>query len=135
LFSNLLAKFKGNLSLSWSRGPFIAGWAAQYVGPYVWGNYYGVGGPGQYYVGTTGGWISGQIYHDVYVGYRVGKAARTDAWWNRALANTTVKVGINNLFDHMPPYDGASSPGFPLLYSPYGDIRLATYILSVKKSW
>jgi outer membrane receptor protein involved in Fe transport len=129
-----LAKFKGNLSLSWSKGPFYAGWMMRYVGPYVYGSYYGFGGPAQYYTGTAGGWISGQIAHDVYLGYRMGKVTPTDAWWKRTLANTTVRLGVNNIFDHMPPYE-ANSLGFPLLYSTYGDIRLASYILSVKKSF
>jgi outer membrane receptor protein involved in Fe transport len=84
----------------------------------------------------VGGWISGQIYHDVYIGYRVGKGARTDAWWNRALANSSIRLGVNNVFDHIPPYDNSGGiPGYPVLYSAYGDIRLATYIISVKKGF
>jgi outer membrane receptor protein involved in Fe transport len=128
-----LAKFKGNLGLDWSKGRFSAGWFARYTGPYTQGTNYGIGGAAPYVVGTVNGWIPGQIYHDVYVGYRVDGASATDPWWVRALSNTNVRFSVTNVFGKIPPYDGTNS--FPLLYSLYGDIRLASYILSVKKSF
>jgi outer membrane receptor protein involved in Fe transport len=127
-----LAKFKGNLGLDWNRGRFMAGWFAHYVGPYNIGSIYGLGAPNQYGSGGIGGWIPGQIYHDVYVGYSTGRAGAGDHWWNRALANSTIRLAVDNVFDQFAPYDGnGGAPGF---YSYYGDIRLATYILSFKKS-
>jgi len=128
-----LAKFKGNLGLDWSKGSFFAGWMAQYVGPYTEGSEYGLGGSLSYEVQTVNGWVSGQIYHDVYVGYRTGKAGPAARLWGRALAGITVRLGVNNVFDKIPPYDG--STGLSQLYSSYGDARLATYILSVKKDF
>jgi len=127
-----LAKFKASLALDWSKGSFFAGWMAQYVGPYTEGAQYGPGGSLPYEVQTVNGWVSGQIYHNVYVGYSVGKTAPMDSWWRRALANSSIRLGVNNVFGHIPPFDGTT--GFPALYSPYGSIRLASYIISVKKS-
>jgi outer membrane receptor protein involved in Fe transport len=133
-----LAKFKGNLALDWSKGPCIGGWAARYTGPYTQGSYYGFNdqgalGPAGYYEGTLNGWISSQIYHDVYVGYRLGKAGASDAWWKRLLANSSVRLTVTNVFDKIPPFDG-TSPGTGYSSS-YGDIRLSSYILNIKKDW
>jgi len=136
-----LAKFKGNLGLDWNKGPFSAGWLVRYVGPYTDGSYYGSanGVPSPDFYGTlsNNGWVSGQIYHDVYVGYKLGKAVGGAAWWKRALANSKIQVGVINLFNHIPPYDGSplGSDGVPLLMSAYGDLRLAEYRVSIKKSW
>ena len=131
-----LAKFKANLSLDWSKGPFSAGWNVRYVGPYTIGSFMGIGGSDGY-EGTVNGWVSGQIYHDAYVEYRIGRAKRGTAWWRRALANTTLQFGLKDLFNHVPPYDALdySSANMPVLYSAYGDPRLAEYHLSVKKTY
>jgi iron complex outermembrane receptor protein len=133
-----LAKFKGNLGLDWTKGPFSAGWLVRYVGPYNDGAEYGVGGADFYDLGTVNGWVSGQIYHDAYIGYKVGRAESRTSWWMRALANTKIQVGVINLFDHIPPYDvgpGGIGLASPLYESGYGSDRLAEYHFSVKKSW
>ncbi len=127
-----LAKFKGNLGLDWAKGPWSAGWLVRYVGPYTDGSYYGLGGGAPYYTATVNGWISGQVYHDVYAGYRLGKAARGSPWWRRAFADTSVHLGVKNIFSHIPPYDAYTLPTYA---SPYGDLKLADYYLTVKKSW
>jgi outer membrane receptor protein involved in Fe transport len=132
-----LPKFKGNLGLDWSKGSFFAGWTAQYVGPYTRGSYEGISpngtpGPLGYFTVSTNGWIPGQIYHDVYLGYKFGPAAKTDAWWLRALSRTTLRLGVDNLFNHFPPLDAV---GTYYAASYFGDGRLARYILNVKKSF
>ncbi len=65
-----LAKFKGTAGVDWSKGPFTAGWTTRYVSPYTLGSRFGIGGtfPTQ---GTVNGWVSSQIYHDVYVGVKL----------------------------------------------------------------
>ncbi len=127
-----LAKFKGNLSLDWAKGPWSAGWLVRYVGPYTDGSYYGLGGGAPYYTATVNGWISGQVYHDVYAGYRLGRAAGGSPWWRRAFADMSVHIGVKNIFSHIPPYDAYTLPTYA---SPYGDPKLADYYLTVKKSW
>jgi outer membrane receptor protein involved in Fe transport len=131
-----LAKLKANLSLEWAKGPFTVGWNVRYVGPYTIGSFMGIGGADGY-EGTVNGWVSGQIYHDVFVEYRLGRGARGSAWWRQALANTTLQLGVKDVFNHVPPYDALdySSANMPVLYSAYGDPRLAEYRFKVTKTF
>jgi hypothetical protein len=124
-----LAKFKGNLGLDWMKGSFSAGWLVRYVGPYTDGSYYGIGGPDPWYTGTVNGWIPGQIYHDAYVGYKLDEARKGGSWWRQALAQTSIRFGVKNLFNRVPPFDGMA---FNYM-SAYGDVRLAEYYLTFKK--
>ena len=128
-----LAKFKGNLGVDWTMGSFSAGWLTRYVAPYTDGSRYGIGGafPTQ---GTVNGWVSGQIYHDVYFGYKIGKATMGASWWRNALTNTSVQLGVRNVFNKVPPFDALG--GFaPFWYSTYGDGRLASYYFTLKKDF
>ncbi len=129
-----LAKFKGNLALDWTRGPFSAGWLVRYTGPYTDGSANGTNGSASFGTGTYNGWVSGQIYHDVYAGYSFGPAIAGGTWWTRALADTKVRLGVKNVLDHYPPYDGYGG-WLPFDYSAYGDIQGANYYFSVTKSW
>jgi iron complex outermembrane receptor protein len=129
-----LAKFKGDLGLDWKKGPFSAGWLARYVGPYNAGALFGLGGANAYEEGTVNGWVSGQIYHDIYLGFKVGKAAGSASWWRTALSGTSVQVGVKNVFNRVPPYDGAGGIAGEW-YSLYGDDWLAAYYLRVTKSF
>jgi hypothetical protein len=131
-----LAKLKANLGLEWTKGPFSAGWNVRYVGPYTIGKLMGIGGADGY-EGTVDGWVSGQIYHDVFVEYRLGNAARGSAWWRQALANTSLQLGVKDVFNHVPPYDALdySSASLMVGYSAYGDPRLAEYRIKVTKTF
>ena len=128
-----LAKFKGTLGVDWSKGPFTAGWMTRYVSPYTLGSRFGIGGtfPTQ---GTVNGWVSSQIYHDVYFGVKLGKETREASLWRRSLSDTSVQLGVRNIFNKAPPFDalGGVSPYF---YSTYGDARLASYYLTVKRAF
>lgn len=128
------AKFKGNIGLSWQRGPWNAGWQARYIGRYTYGSAYGLGGAYPYYVGTPNGWVPGQIYHDIFAGYRLGKVGKTGSWWQKALFNSSIQVGLKNLFNTYPPYDAYGSQG-GTAYSPYGDARLRDYFVTVTKDF
>jgi iron complex outermembrane receptor protein len=128
-----LAKFKGTLGVDWTKGPFLAGWMARYVGPYTNGSRTGPGGsfPVQ---GTVNGWVSSQIYHDMYFGVKLGRETRESSWWRRSLSDTSVQLGVRNVFNKAPPFDalGGLSPYF---YSTYGDARLASYYLTLKRAF
>ncbi len=122
-----LAKFKGTLGLDWAKGPFSAGWLVRYVGPYNEGSFFGAGAPDAYEVGTVNGWVSGQVYHDVYLGYK---------FRNGALSGVSVQAGVKNIFSHIPPFDGTlNGVGAPYWFSAYGDPQLATYQLTIRKKF
>jgi len=132
-----IAKLKGNLSLDWAKGPFSAGWLARYVGPYTDGAAYGVGGKNFYEVDTINGWVSGQIYHDAYIGFKFAPVGKDMAWWKRIMAGTGIQFGVKNLFGHIPPYDGVAGVigNGAFFYSPYGDPLLANYYVRLKKTF
>jgi len=122
---NRIPKHRYNISLNWSRGPWSAFWKMDVIGPMyetcsnsslhsVYGvsytnssnwcsqpnkvsaAYYGKS-VGLHRLGTT-------IYHDIQGSYTV------NAW------NTTFSVGINNVFNKLPP---VSYTAFANSYSPY----------------
>jgi outer membrane receptor protein involved in Fe transport len=66
------------------------------------------------------------------VRYHWGRAAGANSWLERSLRNTTVTLGIKNIFNRLPPYEAALST---FNYSRYGDPRLASYYVSVKKAF
>jgi hypothetical protein len=127
-----LAKFKGNASLEWSKGPFSLGWLVRYIGPYNDGAANGLGGVTAYRLGTTDGWVSGQIYHDAYAEYRFGRSSGGPGWQRVLMNNSSVRVGVKNLFNRIPPYDGVNSIGL-WDYSTYGDVRMANYYVALDK--
>jgi outer membrane receptor protein involved in Fe transport len=127
-----LAKFKGNIGLDWTKGPLSIDWLARYVGPYTNGAQFGIGG-GNPVQGTINGWVSGQIYHDVSVGYRFETAGKAATLWQKALSGTSVRLGIKDVFNALPPYD-EGGVGY-LWASYYGDLYLRDWYLTVKKQF
>ena len=69
--------------------------------------------------------MSGQTFHDLSGSYRFG------AEQSMLLANTEVQIGIKNIFDRRPSFDAGNGD----LYSAYGDPRLASYYLSLKRTF
>jgi outer membrane receptor protein involved in Fe transport len=131
------AKLKANATLGWEKGPWTAGWTARYFSSY-W-QYGAAGGPDsiQFFGGLPdtflllpqgGDTIPAQVYHDVFLGWRHTRTDRV-ALGFRMLEGLSVQVGVKNVFGTLPPFQAGS----PYLMSPYGDIRLCTYWLSVKK--
>ncbi len=137
------AKLKSNGILFWERGNWAAGWSVQHYGKY---RQYGAAG-GPLSMQYTGGavfstvvaaqgseTIPSQTYHDIFASYAFGKKATNDGQWARPasiLAGMTIQVGVRNVFGKLPPYDA----GYSFYTSPYGDIRLRSYSLSVRKSF
>jgi iron complex outermembrane recepter protein len=128
-----LAKFKGTFGLDWSKGPFTAGWMTRYVSPYTIGSRFGIAGtfPTQ---GTVDGWVSSQIYHDAYFGVKLGRETRESSWWRHALSDTSVQLGVRNVFNKAPPFDALGGVT-QQWYSTYGDARLASYYINVKRAF
>jgi outer membrane receptor protein involved in Fe transport len=77
----------------------------------------------------NGGRVKSQNYHDLFVTYRVHGSAAAPAF----LAGTEWQLGVRNVFNTTPPLDVSNA--FGGYYSGFGDPRLASYYLSVKKSF
>jgi outer membrane receptor protein involved in Fe transport len=134
-------KSKSSVNLVWDSGAWTAGWTARYISSYKqWG---AAGGPismrnagGEpvptYFVAQGGDTIPSQMYHDLLIGYSAGE--RSGAGFGAALlSGVSVQFGMRNVFNKAPPFDVLWSG---LYYnSPYGDMRLRTYWLNLKKSF
>jgi hypothetical protein len=51
---------------------------------------------------------------------------------SRLLSNTKVQLVVDNVFNAWPPFNAFNAPFY---YSPYGDLQLRTFHLSLKKSF
>ncbi|RYE72392.1 MAG: TonB-dependent receptor [Oxalobacteraceae bacterium] len=111
-------KLRLNAGITWSLGNWSAGWAARYFDSYV--------------VSTSPTTIANQgslrvpsqNYHDLFLGYK------TDAG-NSWASGLELQLGFKNVLDKAPPFDATSFP----YYSTYGDPYMASYYMSVKKSF
>jgi len=68
---------------------------------------------------------------DIFVQYAFGATSLSRRAYG-ALSHVTVQAGIKNVFNSLPPFDALNSPYF---YSGYGDPRLRSYQLSLKKGF
>jgi len=134
------AKYKGNLTLTWEHRGLTLGWSATYFGAYR--QYlsqgspvdlqYGYNGSYTYYTAAQGSdSIPAQTVHDIFVQYAFGATSLSRRAYG-ALSHVTVQAGIKNVFNSLPPFDALNSPYF---YSGYGDPRLRSYQLSLKKGF
>ena len=74
--------------------------------------------------------IPAETYHDFFMVYR----ADADGWLGELLADSEIRLGIQNAFDKVP----AALPSFSPTdgrFSAYGDNRLRRYTLSFRKSF
>jgi len=140
---------KANGGLTWEHRGWSAGWSARYFSSYR--QFGSIGGPSATQRALTGATdalrqplttytrpqggdtISSQLYHDMFVGYAFdsSRAALDRRWTTRLRAGLAVQVGVNNVFNHAPPFDYFYS----YYASPYGDLRLRSYWLNVKKAF
>lgn len=142
------AKYKANISMGWERSGWMAGWTTRYFGSYM--QFGAAGGPSstQFYNGgqSTDAYIPAQgsdtipsqIYHDAFVGYDVmaksagyssGKAGLVE----RVKSGWSIQAGVRNIFGALPPTDVFWSSNFYI--SPYGDTRLRSYWITVRKQF
>ncbi|MFZ8887113.1 MAG: TonB-dependent receptor plug domain-containing protein [Steroidobacteraceae bacterium] len=80
LFREAYPRVRGNASVNWARNQWTANWTMRYQGTTN-------EGPEP----ATKGDIPSRLYHDVWAAYEM------EAW------KTTVTLGIENLFDELPP--------------------------------
>ncbi len=134
-YANGPLEWRGNGGLNWQRGVWSAGWNAQWYNSYKSYNFSPLDQPGYeaYIAGVVLNYgrarIPRQIYHDMFVKYRVEESALAGGM----LANSEIMLGISNVFDTLPP----ALPTTNTLggYSRYGDPRLRRYSISFRKSF
>jgi len=131
-FSSIPVKLKANAGLTWDYRDWTVGWNARYFDSYL------VADPTQALNAVTiknqgnGGRVPSQVYHDLFMTYRFVSLGRASTA-SRLLSNTEVQLGVRNIFNTKPPFDAASILwGY---YSILGDPRLASYYVSLKKSF
>ncbi|MEP9401699.1 TonB-dependent receptor [Sphingomonas sp. VNH70] len=106
-------RWRGSGSVQWTRDALSIGWQARYMSGYYLRS-------DQAVVSAQGSAkVDSQTYHDMNVTYRFPQ-------------KMTVRAGINNVFNKMPPLDATQQP---LFYSPFGDPRLRNFYLGVTKGF
>ena len=133
-------KTKANATLSWEYRQWTVGWTTTYYGSYLQynspgGPYFIQFGPNPRFTDAQGGYtLPSQMYHDLFASYVFDKttAGQKSGIAHNLLSNLTVQLGIKNLFNTLPPFDASNSAYF---YSPYGDPRLRSYRISVRKGF
>ncbi|WP_161965821.1 TonB-dependent receptor domain-containing protein [Steroidobacter cummioxidans] len=114
-------KLKGNVGLNWRHGAWSVGWAARYFDSYL----SSMSATINRWQGN-GGRVSSQTYHDVFATYHFSADSPAAVF-----ADSEVTLGIKNLFDKAPPFDANNT--YNGYYSTFGDPRLASYWLGIKK--
>jgi iron complex outermembrane recepter protein len=143
------AKYKSNATVTIASGAVSAGWTARYYSSYQQNG--SPGGPmharhlatgsfwdTSWFTAQGGTRIPSQTYHDAFVGYDFNSRASDDAvGWKRhadsLLSGLSVQVGVRNVFNRVPPMDAYFAGNN--YFSPYGDIRLRSYWVTVKKAF
>ncbi|MDB6092631.1 MAG: hypothetical protein JWM32_193 [Verrucomicrobia bacterium] len=137
-------KYKSNVRLTWEARHWSAGWALRYFGSYkVYG---AVGGPSSRqnanggvfsnYIAAQGGdTVSSQMYHDLFAGYTFGRVTEHRFKGETLFDGLAVQVGVRNIFDKVPPLDLNNLGTSTFYLSPFGDMRLRSYWLSVRKAF
>lgn len=119
-------KWRANFGIDWNRGPWKAGWNAQYYDSYqVCASYLSsfVCGLQETWQGSAK--IPSQIYHDAYLRYASNEP---EGVW----ADTEIRVGVQNIFNETGPTiaSGVTYSNGP---AAFGDPRLRRFTLSVRK--
>lgn len=123
-------QWRGNGGLNWKKENLSAGWNVQYFDTYLtYSRLLEASTTALSILNQGSSKIPEQIYHDVQVRYEWGPKL---AGWQRFLARTQVTLGVQNVFNTLPPAVATTSTGSGG-YSPFGDPRLARYTLTVRK--
>jgi outer membrane receptor protein involved in Fe transport len=146
-----VAKTKSTGSLRWSWHNWVAQWTVTNVDSY---NQYGApNDPGayataletnkpyrlntQYTLAQGGNTVPSQTYHNFYLSYSFPKGMFRDSsrfghWSNAFFDGMKISLVVNNVFNTMPPFDPYYQPFYA---SPFGDVQLRNYALTLKKSF
>lgn len=124
-------KIKANAGLTWDYRHCTLGWNARYFDSYLVADPTIPQSAPLLLSQGNGGRVPSQIYHDVFITYRIGKASGPSLG-AKLVANTEIQLGVRNVFNKEPPFDASFSGGY---YSPLGDPRLSSYYLSLRHSF
>lgn len=111
-------KTRATGTLTWQREHWRLGWSTRWFDSYDSDMY---DAPAQ---GSAR--IPSQIYHDFLASYAFGKQSGS------ILSNLTIQAGIKDVFNSSPPFDAAFVPFY---VSPYGDLRMRDFRLSLRKAF
>lgn len=118
-------RWRGNLGAAWTLGGLSVSWNMQIYNSYrLCGSTNSASNCATKVANQGADRVPSQSYHDLYVRYEFGDGS--------ILANTDIAVGINNLFNHLPPVIGQSL-AVDGTYSPYGDPRLRRFVASLRR--
>ena len=146
-----VAKTKTTGTLRWSLRNWVAAWTVDNFGGYS--QFGAAGDPGAYatqlgkglpytlnlrYITAQGAYtIPSQTYHNLYLSYTFRKDtfspnSHWGHWSDSFLDGMKVSLVVNNVFNTLPPFDAFYQPFYT---SPYGDVQLRNYSISLKKSF
>lgn len=147
-----LAKTKATGTLRWAYRDLILAWTTVYTSSYnqngapgdpqYGGNPYGYGTESAplystYMTDAQGSLtIPSQAYHNIFVSYTFRRPSlghsRLGEMAGSLLDGVKISLTVNNVFNKVPPFDVYYNPFFT---SPYGDIQLRNYSVTLRKSF
>ncbi len=141
------AKTKSNVSFTWEHHGWGLGWDVTRFGSYK--QYGAVGGPAAvhnnngaadttYILPQGSDTVSSQIFHGLFASYSFGKDVMSSGGALKSLLhattnNLTVQIGVRNVFNQAPALDAYYNQIY--YFSPYGDPRLRSYWVSLRKQF
>lgn len=125
-------EWRGNVGLTWSRGPLTLGWTTTYFDSY----YIYAGSASQAtrdaaIMNQGAAEIPSQTYHDAFARYRFPVSYQAAG----LLDNVELMIGIKNVFNESPPIIAGNNWYASGAYSTFGDPRLRSYSISIQKSF
>ncbi|WP_162314142.1 TonB-dependent receptor [Pseudoxanthomonas yeongjuensis] len=127
--ANVALKYKVNTGVRWHLDNWSGGWTLRYLDSYLVADPSLASSANAIASQGKGGRIPSQTYQDVYLGYAFGLSDRHGM--GNIVEGLDLKVGVRNLFNRTPPFDYSTLN----YYSYLGDPRLASYYITVTKSF
>lgn len=126
---NAPLQFRGNLGINWAMGNWLTGWDVTHYGSYP----QDPSANGAYLLAQGASEVRSQTYHDFLLAYSTDSSTPGSgaSWYDSLLADTTVSLGIKNVFDEKPSFDARVT----YYTSPFGDLLLRSYQLSLAKKF
>ncbi len=115
-----IPRIRGNVSVEWERGPFVARVAANYIH-----SYYQAALPGSYFN------VQDQRYQTGIYGEKLGSRTTIDLFGSYEFSNKLkINASVINVMNSQPPYDPGASGTFLYDFTQY-DVRGRAYRLNL----
>jgi iron complex outermembrane recepter protein len=133
-YSGSPLEFKANAGLTWRSGGWSAGWTMRYFDSHlVYSATASANTVATAILNQGSAIVPSQNYHDVFVSREVSRSRDQAGFLGRYFGGTELTLGIRNIFNTEPPIlANASELGG---YSFYGDPRLASYYITLRKAF